>query len=1558
MSTNEPESDAVAIIGMAGRFPGARNIDEFWQNLCNGSESVTFFTDQELIAAGVDEELLISPAYVRARAVLEDADLFDAAFFGLTPREAEILDPQQRVFLECAWEALEHASYCTDTYPGRIGVYAGASLGSYLLNNLLANRDIQQTVNSFQIVISNDKDFLTTRTSYKLNLRGPSVAVQTACSTSLVAVHMACQSLLNGDCDIALAGGVAINIPQKIGYLYQEGSIVAPDGHCRAFDAAAQGTISGDGVGIVVLKRLEDAITDRDTIHAVIRGSAINNDGSVKIGYTAPSVDGQAEVIVEALAIAGFAPETVTYVEAHGTGTPLGDPIEIAALTQAFRLETQRNGFCALGSVKTNIGHLDTAAGVAGLIKTILALKNQSIPPSLHFAQANPKIDFENSPFYVNTTLSHWGTDGQPRRAGVSSFGLGGTNAHVLLEEAPPVEPSAALRSWHLLILSARSNATLSQAVVKLALHLRQHPDLQLADVAYTLQLGRKSFDHRQFFICQQLDDAVAKLETWDARHISTVVQTNHTPAVVFLFPGQGSQYHNMARDLYIHEPVFRDQVDLGAEILKSHLGFDIRSILYATKENDVEATRQLMQTSITQLILFVIEYALAKLLLHWGIRPQAMIGHSIGEYVAACLAGVFSFEDALALVAIRGQFMQTQPTGLMLAVHRSAAELVPWLGTELSLAALNSPSSCVISGSTEKVRTLEVQLVQQGITCHRLHVSHAFHSHMMDTIVAPFVEKVKGIALQTPKIPYISNLSGTWIRAQEATDPAYWGRHLRQTVRFAEGIEELLQNTASLFVEVGPGHTLSHFVQESSSKKQKVDRLIVPTLKGIYETSSDQSLLLTMLGRLWQAGVVVDWEQLYSHERRRRIPLPTYPFERQRYWIEPDTHARHTTEPVSDERLNITDWCLIPSWKRSPLPASKAKEEMNATWSLLFAGNHDLGIQIARCLEAQQQAVLTIMVGKQFARIDEQTYTINPQRSADYDALLQDMHARHIIPERILHFWLLTHDDEATLDEERLQQLQDLGFYSLLFLAQAVGKYPLPGPIYLDVISNGLQDVTGEESLCPAKATVLGPCRTIPQEYSNIFCRSIDISLPVAGTKQMQRLISLLLQEIMAPPLETIIAYRGVHRLTQTYEPLALDPVQEKHVSVQKDGVYLITGGLGGIGLELATCLAQNTRVKLILLGRSFFPQRAEWEQWLAMHEDDIAHKIRMLLALEKLHAKLLVVRADVTNQQQMQSVIAQAQADMGAINGVIHTAGIVGGGSIQLRTSAEAAKVLSPKVRGTQVLASALHENELDFFILCSSISSLLGEPGMVDYCAANAFLDAFAHYNTSRNGSTTMAINWDRWQQTGMARITMQPKASLMQEDQGGITPEEGRDIFRHLLESEQAQVVVSARHFPSSQNYTSWMHPSNNAEVAEEAHVTTNMVARSQLTTTYLAPHNDIERRVADIWQGALGIEPIGIQDNFFELGGHSVIALHIITRLQKAFTIDMGLTTLFEHPTIAMLATLITATLGTGEKSTRQSIRPISRNKHRVMLSTQEDVHLDGVIGKENQSRER
>lgn len=754
MGKSEDDSlESIAIIGMAGRFPGAKTIKQFWQNLCDGRESISFFTDEELIASGVEPALLSDPQYVKASPVLEDIEMFDASFFGFTPTEAEVMDPQHRLFLECAWEALENAGYNSETYEGLIGVYAGAALSTYLLKNLISHPDIFNLVSAPQILIGNDQNFVPTRVSYKLNLKGPSVNVGTACSTSLVAVQMACQSLLNYQCDIVLAGGVTI-ASRKEGYLYQEGGIASPDGHCRAFDAKAQGTVGGNGVGIVVLKRLEDALADGDSIYAVIKGSEINNDGSLKAGYTAPSTEGQAKVIAEAIALASVAPETITYIETHGTGTALGDPIEIAALTKVFRATTNKQSFCAIGSVKTNIGHLGTAAGVAGLIKTVLALKHKMILPSLHFEQPNPKIDFTNSPFYVNTTLSEWQTDGTPRRAGVSSFGIGGTNAHIILEEAPNLEVSGESRPWHLLLLSAKTSSALETATTNLAEYLQQQPEINLADVAYTLQVGRWAFNYRRMVVCQNVDDSIVALKFSESQQVFTHFTEPKKRSIAFMFPGQGAQYVNMSRELYQTEPTFRELVDCCCEQLIPHLGIDLRHVLYPSEEQDQQAARQLTQTSITQPALFIIEYALAKLWMAWGVCPQAMIGHSIGEYVAATLAGVFSLEDALVLVATRGRLMQQLPAGSMLSIPLQELEIIPLLGEKLSLAANNAPSLCVVSGSIDAVNDLENRLLEQGVDCRRLHTSHAFHSHMMDSILEEFTLAVKRVNLKPPEIP------------------------------------------------------------------------------------------------------------------------------------------------------------------------------------------------------------------------------------------------------------------------------------------------------------------------------------------------------------------------------------------------------------------------------------------------------------------------------------------------------------------------------------------------------------------------------------------------------------------------------------------------------------------------------------------------------------------------------------------------------------------------------------------------------------------------------------
>ena len=909
----------VAIVGMSGRFPGAEGIEEFWRNLAGGVESISFFSEQELLEEGVSAARLRDPGYVRARGVLRDIESFDAGFFGIQPGEARLMDPQHRLFLECAWEALEHAGYDPFRYPGAIGLYAGCNFSTYFMR-ILADRELHSLVGGYQTVLGNNKDFLATRASYKLNLRGPSVVIQTACSTSLVAVHMAVQSILSGECDLALAGGVGLETPQRGGYLYQEGGIRSPDGHCRAFDARAEGTVDGCGLGVVVLKRLTDALAHGDRVIAVVRGSAVNNDGSTKAGYTAPSVDGQARVIAEALAVADVDPRTVTYVEAHGTGTPLGDPIEVAALTRVFGAGTQRRGWCALGSVKSNIGHLSAAAGVAGLIKTALALENRLIPPSLHFTEPNPEIDFAASPFYVAAGAIPWKNGDGPRRAGVSSFGIGGTNAHVVLEEAPPREPSGPSRPVQLLALSARTPTALDRSAGALARHLADHPELPLADAAHTLRVGRGAFAHRAVVVARDAAGAVDALN--EKRVLRGEVAAGDRP-VLFLFPGQGSQYAGMGAGPYATEPAFRAEVDRCCEILEPLLGMYLREVIFGADDE------RLRQTEITQPALFVVEYALARLWAEWGVKPEGLIGHSLGEYTAACLAGVFELEDALRLVAARGRLMQELPAGAMLSARLPEAEMAALLGGGLALAGVNAPDSCTVSGPVDEVAALEARLAADGVPVQRLRTSHAFHSSMMDPVLPAFEREVRRARPRAPRIPVLSNVTGTWLTAAEATDPAYWADHLRSTVRFADGARELLATPGGVLLEVGPGRALGSLVRRQGAPAR--GRAVIATLGSPDDGVGEDEALATSVGRCWLAGVSLDWDGYVAHERRHRVALPTAQWERKRYWLDSVRRSPAPPPPPAESAPAAIDVAPAPAAvhnderREVPMPATQA---------------------------------------------------------------------------------------------------------------------------------------------------------------------------------------------------------------------------------------------------------------------------------------------------------------------------------------------------------------------------------------------------------------------------------------------------------------------------------------------------------------------------------------------------------------------------------------------------------------------------------------------------------
>lgn len=1514
---NTDQVDGIAIIGMSCRFPGARNAEIFWQNLRDGVESITFFSDEELRAVGIDANWLKAPNYIKAAPVLEDVELFDATFFNINAREAEVMDPQQRIFLECAWEALENAGYDPERHEGRIGVYGGSGMNTYLLNNLASREDIPT-----ELAMTTDKDYLTTRVSYKLNLRGPSITLQTACSTALVAVHLACESLLNGECDMFLAGSVAVNVPVKTGYFHTQG-LLSPDGHCHAFDAEAQGTIFGSGVGVVVLKRLQHALADGDHIHAVIKGWAVNNDGGLRAGYTAPGVDGQAAVIAEALSVSEIDPETITYIETHGSGTALGDPIEVAAMTQAFRLDTQKKGFCAIGSVKTNVGHLGVAAGAAGLIKTILSLKHKMIPPSLHFKQPNPAIDFENSPFHVNTKLVEWSTYKQPRRAGVSSFGMGGTNAHVVLEEAPIPQPSSASRPHQLLLLSAKTKAALEMATSNLVSHLRENPRLNLADIAYTLQMGRAVFGHRRMLVCHDVADGAEALAVSDPHRVLTAHQTHQNRSIVFMFSGVGDHYAGMAQELYQTEPVFKKWIDHCFTLLQPYQTAGLCDLLYphldktttpAKRELDLRKMlgRQdngtpvgtLHQTDMAQPAVFVVEYALAQLLMAWGIHPKAMIGYSLGEFVAACLAGVLSLEDALMLVAKRAQMIQALPAGAMLAVSLSADDIRPFLDEDVALSSVLTPNLSVVAGPPATITVLGEKLTSQGIASRLLPTTHAFHSPMMNPIKDSFAQLLHTITLHVPEIPYVSNVTGDWITAVEATNPAYWVKHLCQPVEFSSGIEKLLQNSEQILLEIGPGQSLGSFVRQHPDCTLAQASQIFPTLRYVYDEQPDGAFLLKTVGRLWVAGVKIDWAEFYHHEDRHRLPLPTYPFEWQRYWLEANKAVipPTTTADTANKKTDIGDWFYQPVWKQTPvwhLPETQNLATEENIW-LLFLDAQACGARLAERLEEAGCTVIKVQRGTQFGQQDKNTYTLCPNEPDDYHQLLTTLPA---FPTHIVHLWSI--DSAITNDplSARFTHAQQLGLYSLLFLIKAIGNRSEMLSIW--AITSNAQLVTGMETFYPEQATLLGMCRVIPQEMLNITCHYVDIAWPPTHTWQKDWLANQLATELAQETRDLAVAYRGNKRWIQVYDPLYLKKA-DKSV-LRQNGVYLITGGLGGVGTILARYLAESVSAKIILTTRSAFPPRESWADWLRSHDcdDAISCQIKQLQTIESVGAKVQVMQADAGNEAQMLTVLAHIKAQLGPLHGVFHAAGITTDpqffAPMQQLSVEQYETHFSAKAYGLYVLENVLAGQELDFCILFSSLSAVLGGLGFGAYAPANSFVDAFTEQHNLSHIQKWCSINWDTWHthtdphknaETILTAFEMLPEEAIqafervVAHDFSGQLVNSTGDLEARL---DQWVRMLSLRHIDNSPGETPPLHP------------------RPELMTPYVAPTNEVEECIVEIWQSLLGIQPIGIQDSFLELGGHSLIAIQTISRLHEVFQVSLPLSLVLAISTVAELA---------------------------------------------------
>lgn len=1471
----------IAVIGMACRFPGASDPEAFYQNLLHGFHSNRPLNEEEKKRSASYADLSANPAFVDSLSVLEGKDRFDNAFFGYTPDEAAMMNPEHRLFHECVWEALEDAGYDPDQYDGMIGLYAGGGLDfNWKLFTTIANSKYE--LNDFYLNRINNKDYLTSLISYKLNLTGPSYAIQSACSTSLVSVHTACRALLLGETKLALAGGVSINTKKSGGFVHSEGMIHSTDGYCRAFDKDSSGTFDSEGAGVIVLKRLKDAIADGDQIHAVIKGSAINNDGNRKVGYTAPSVEGQAECIRTAQKFARIAPETIGYVEAHGTATRLGDPIEIEALNIAFDQQTDKT--CSVGSVKSNIGHLNTAAGIAGLIKTVLCLKHKKIPASLFYTEPNPAIDFANGPFYVNNDLRDWERTSEiPLRAAVSSFGIGGTNAHVILEESPVVQQNQSSEQLNLLTLSAKTEHSLNTYITKLRTFLIEHPDTNVSDLCYSLQKGRKGFAFRKaVLLTGNKPDYSASLTQLTKLQPAFA----STKKVCFMFPGAGSQYPGMTKDLYEQHPVFKEEMDRGFDILLRLTGFNYNSIIYPDAADD----KQINEMLHTQPALFLVEYAMARLLMHYGVTPDVTIGHSVGEYVAACVGGVFSFEDALKLVVSRGELMQSLSGGAMVSVAISEAEAKIYTHSRISIAAVNGPEQVVLSGDTEAIEEIIPVLQKNEEQFVRLYATQAGHSPMMEDIREAYRKVLDGITKNAPVIPYVSNVTGKLITPEQAISTEYWLDHLRNTVRFSDGITTLMQSGECLFIESGPGHALCSLLRQNDFGN--AGHVMLNAIRPIKEQANDYEFFIEQLGQLWSHGVSIDFDRLYS-ERRSRVSLPAYAFEHQSFPTEVDIFEDGMLEGIgmgnslSSQGTELKDWLYFPVWKQEAEILLLPEAQHSRKVILFFTGDDAFSGQAMKRFATTGHTVVCVNRAQAFARLDEQTFSVNPTQPESLVSLAEALNQTGYAFTDILYGWSLDTAGKELLLSENNTSMQRLYFDLAAILGKLDQLKTAAHPV-VSILTCKAHKVMATDTVDYDQSVVLGMNNVIPQEY-RIASRNIDADSWNEATAEVVSTI------LAGDNREGILALRNGEIWVREFQRNTL-PVTESATAVKKEGTYLITGGLGQVGQIIARGLLENYNANVIVLGRKKLPDNfnaslPQNESWLSR-----------LAALQQV-GNISYEQADVTDLGSLTTAVDAIRSRFGKIDGVIHAAGNVQFSDYEFiadTTPEKTARVMDAKVNGTRHLYELFKDDSPDFVWMTSSLASVIAGLSFTAYSSANLFMEHFLYSGLP---------GLENWKCVGLSEMLFDEeriRQEMNSRQRSALVPGEIFALFEWSTGLKRvryiAETVVDLQ--ARIERAFSLEEEQKNSEVAE-AQITKR--SRAHLKNTFVAPETDTEKQFALLLEEFFGIAEIGLEDSFFELGGDSLKAMVLLKRIKRDFDVSIPLKDFFGLVTVQSIA---------------------------------------------------